>query len=175
MVAYSFRGRFVPRHVEGSKTQTIRADRPRHARPGEMVQLYRGMRTRACVKIVPDRLCIGADPVALRFDGKGELVSASIAGVPVADLPGFAFADGFDSPEDMARFWRQTHDFVGFWGAEFIFTGVLIRWVPVAGDDPGQLRTSNGQAVNAGPSVPPATGMQDTLHGVSSHPGSKVQ
>lgn len=131
MVAYSFHRRFAPRIVAGTKTQTIRADRRRHARPGEMVQLFSGMRTRFCTKIVPDPLCIGADPLALRFDAEGRIVSAAIDGVPVADLPAFAMADGFDSVDDMADFWRRTHGLAANSGCHFIFRGVLIRWAPV--------------------------------------------
>jgi len=35
MVAYSFRARFREPILVGAKRQTIRADRKRHARPGE--------------------------------------------------------------------------------------------------------------------------------------------
>ena len=58
MVAYSFKARFVPLIREGLKTQTIRAQRSRHARPGELIQLFSGMRTHLCEKIVPDPVCI---------------------------------------------------------------------------------------------------------------------
>jgi hypothetical protein len=58
MVAYSFKSFFAPQIIAGLKCQTVRADRRRHARPGEAVQLYTGMRTRACHKLVtPDPLC----------------------------------------------------------------------------------------------------------------------
>jgi hypothetical protein len=46
VVAYSFRQQFRPPILAGTKRQTIRADRKRHARPGEQLQLYTGMRTR---------------------------------------------------------------------------------------------------------------------------------
>ncbi len=62
MVAYSFDRRFVPAIVSGAKRQTIRAHRARHARPGETLQLYTGMRTRQCRKIVE------RDPVCTRID-----------------------------------------------------------------------------------------------------------
>jgi len=165
MVAYSFNARFAPRIAAGTKTQTIRADRRRHARPGELLQLFSGMRTRFCAKIMPDPLCIGVDPLALRFDAEGRIVLAAIDGVRVADLPAFALADGFDSTDDMADFWRRTHGLAANSGGHFIFRGVLIRWVPVlnVNQEPRQLRTANGQAVDAGPSVPPATGEQIDL------------
>lgn len=61
MVAYSFKAQFVEPIRAGlglptepqirPKRQTIRADRKRHARPGEELQLYRGMRTRQCFLI----------------------------------------------------------------------------------------------------------------------------
>ena len=50
MVAYSFNSRFEVAIREGWKTQTIRAGRKRHARPGEMLQLFCGMRTAHCRK-----------------------------------------------------------------------------------------------------------------------------
>lgn len=60
MVAYSYKARFVEPirlglepgpWIPGMKRQTIRADRKRHARPGEEIQHYRGMRTRQCFLI----------------------------------------------------------------------------------------------------------------------------
>ena len=48
MVAYSFKRRFREPILAGSKQQTIRADRKRHARRGEALQLYTGMRTTQC-------------------------------------------------------------------------------------------------------------------------------
>ncbi|MEJ0016825.1 MAG: ASCH domain-containing protein [Acetobacteraceae bacterium] len=46
MVAYSFKRDFAAPILAGIKRQTIRADRRRHARPGEVLQLYTGMRTK---------------------------------------------------------------------------------------------------------------------------------
>ncbi len=66
MVAYSFHKEFAPLILLGHKRQTVRAHRRRHARPGEAMQLFTGMRTRHCRKIIPDPLCIGIDDV--RFD-----------------------------------------------------------------------------------------------------------
>jgi hypothetical protein len=43
MVAYSFNPIFVGPILAGTKRQTIRAERKRHARPGEAMQLYTGM------------------------------------------------------------------------------------------------------------------------------------
>ena len=51
MVAYSFKKQFGPPILAGTKAQTIRADRKRHVRSGELVQLYTGMRTRQCRRL----------------------------------------------------------------------------------------------------------------------------
>lgn len=51
MVAYSFKRQFGPPILAGTKGGTIRNDRKRHARPGEELQLYHGMRTKSCTLI----------------------------------------------------------------------------------------------------------------------------
>lgn len=79
MVAYSFRQRFVApiqvglgtiEHIPGTeyapKRQTIRANRKRHARPGEELQLYCGMRTKGCFLIGRAR-CTSVSGVRLQF------------------------------------------------------------------------------------------------------------
>jgi len=68
MVAYSFRARFREPILVGAKRQTIRADRKRHARPGEQLQLYTGMRTRECA-IIARALCSQVMPVRIDVDG----------------------------------------------------------------------------------------------------------
>jgi len=56
MVAYSFKAQFREPILAGTKRQTIRADRKRHARLGEALQLYTGMRTRQC-KLIGRATC----------------------------------------------------------------------------------------------------------------------
>ena len=58
MVAYGFKPFFEPQIIAGLKPQTVRGDRRRHAHPGDYLQLYVGMRTRHCRKIISDRRCI---------------------------------------------------------------------------------------------------------------------
>ena len=154
MVAYSFNKGFVDPIASGRKRQTIRAPRRRHAQIGEQLQLYTGMRTKACRLIRDDVVCVGLGEV--RFDlrpladlpepgSARELarllaerpVSLEVNGIPIEtefDQDEFAAADGFDnwrlgrtelSPfEAMVNFWMVTH------GAG-LFTGVLISWEPV--------------------------------------------
>lgn len=130
MVAYSFQKRFAPWIEEGTKRHTIRADRRRHARPGEALQLYTGMRTTSCRKIIADPLCTSVEQIQIDFDADGLIINALIDGQPVADLDEFALADGFESLSDMAGFWVMHH------GLLRAFHGVLISWVPVARAQP---------------------------------------
>lgn len=142
MVAYSFKRRFVAPIRTGlgdqqfvvdekcgagcllpvlPKRQTIRADRKRHARPGEELQLYCGKRTKQCFLIGRAR-CICIEPIrflirndALTFDRFDKQVKISDA---------FARQDGFADAKEMHDFWRKEHG-LGVWH------GVLIRWQPL--------------------------------------------
>lgn len=120
MVAYSFKAMFAPRILDGSKRQTIRADRRRHARPGEQLQLYTGMRTKRC-RLIARATCLSVSPVSLVFR-EGEGVALEGFKKTFGDLDAFGRADGFESWAEMKAFWRSTHPGVD------VFDGVLIRW-----------------------------------------------
>lgn len=122
MVAYSFKPRFEFAVREGWKTQTIRRARDRHARPGELLQLFVGMRTAQCRKICPDVRCTAVMKIVISFDGEGGIERIIAGGQPVADLDAFAQRDGFEDADDMSDFWRAEHGPVGLWH------GVLIEW-----------------------------------------------
>lgn len=140
MVAYSYKRRFVnpiriglglpilPEYEESErvprpKRQTIRADRRRHARPGEIIQHYRGMRTRQCFKIGEGR-CVRITPI--RIVVNEHTMPTALDGVHVGEgrLHDFARADGFDNAEDMHAFWKEEHGLGEF-------RGVLIQWEPL--------------------------------------------
>jgi hypothetical protein len=124
MVAYSFNPRFIEPIRQGIKTQTIRAHGlRRHARPGELLQLYSGMRTAHCRRILPDTPCLTLMQVEITFR-KGEIARAVTDGVPVRDLDAFALRDGFADAVDMWAFWRDHHPEAMAEG----FRGVLIEW-----------------------------------------------
>ncbi len=130
MVAYSFKKRFAEPILAGSKSQTIRAPRRRHARPGEQLQLYTGMRTKQC-KLIARSECVGVDDVELWFDSPTIIVNGQRWGISKATRPtfdDFARRDGFSDWDDMRAFWRAEHP-----NAER-FTGVLIRWRPITTD-----------------------------------------
>ncbi|CAM5764657.1 hypothetical protein [Bosea minatitlanensis] len=135
MVAYSFNRRFaeaiaICHPFTGIvKRQTIRAPRKRHARPGETLQLYQGMRTKHCRKIIPDPVCVDIRPVELFIEQSYvRFLDTGLAFGMTALLDDFARQDGFLDWADLQAFWRAAHPApVGLPPA---FSGMLIRWEP---------------------------------------------
>lgn len=133
MVAYSFKRQFIEPIQAGTKCQTIRAHRKRHARPGEPVQLYYALRTKQARKLVePDPICISVQRISFNFvyeqvvivtdsdTGATESYSA-LAG----DIDAFAVSDGFANWGALVDFWgegRQESDPLLHW------SGWLIKW-----------------------------------------------
>lgn len=135
MVAYSFKKRFAGTIQNGFKTQTIRAPRKRHARSGEALQLYCGMRTNRCFQIIPDVVCtevlhaelfFGQNRVILHT-GRDEIgAMAAVYQIAGPSLDVFAKRDGFISWADMKVFWQSTHEEA--LDPELFFEGFLINW-----------------------------------------------
>lgn len=122
MVAYNFQARFTEPIRSGAKTNTIRRNaKRRHARRGEKLQLYTGMRTRSCTKIVePDPTCTQVKQIRISV-GADRLESIQLDGAFIEDLDGFAQSDGFMNAKDMHGFWLATH-------GEGLFEGTFISW-----------------------------------------------
>jgi hypothetical protein len=122
MVAYSFKAQFAAPIVAGTKRQTVRADRKRHARVGETLQLYTGMRTRAC-RLIGRAVCVGVGEVRLDFERARVSLWTGVTLSSVADLDAYAARDGFDGWDALWLFWMETHPDV-----QGAFTGVQIEW-----------------------------------------------
>lgn len=134
MVAYSFKKQFAPAIREGLKTQTIRGDRDRHARPGEMLQLFTGMRTAHCKKICEDVRCTDVRRIGIWFSAKAEIENIVVDGNHIRDLDAFAIQDGFANVLDMGEFWLDAHKSTIGWGTPVLWHGQLIEWAaPSAG------------------------------------------
>lgn len=140
MVAYNYMARFVPDVEALIKRQTIRANRKRHARPGEWMQNFTGMRSKKCRKIMPDPICESVTGIRFLVPPPGGVMQMMLAdqtgAFPSDAFPGlgwtsvddhFARADGFTDAQDMCRFWQDNHGVSegGAW-----FEGVLIKWRP---------------------------------------------
>lgn len=124
MVAYSFKKRFADAVESGAKSQTIRAPRKRHARPGELVQLYTGMRTKQCRRLGYD---VCKDVLAIDLDFSSDTITLEDSSVIKrrSQLDELAQRDGFADWDEMKSFWPN---------ATF-FSGVLIMWEPILTDN----------------------------------------
>jgi hypothetical protein len=131
MVAYSFQKQFVAPILAGTKTHTVRADRKRHARPGEELQLYSGMRTQHC-KLIMRARCIDVKPIVIvpkRGLGAFVTIGREFPGITPDD---FARSDGFRCWADLCDFWDKHHPGVDEFSGVIIFwsSPAPPRWVP---------------------------------------------
>lgn len=123
MVAYSFQKRFIEPIQAGTKVHTIRANgKRRHVRPDEMIQLYFGMRTEHCRKIITDQTCSWVVPITM-IVGASSFNKVEVWGLEMdaTTLDDFAITDGFKNAADMHDFWLKMH-------GECVFKGQLIGW-----------------------------------------------
>ena len=129
MVAYSFQARFVPRILAGTKRHTLRyVGLRRHARVGDALQLYFGMRTKQC-RLVARAQCVAHDDIALVFDAtaysKSEGVRSphGIAAYGCTTLDDFAVGDGFNDWGEFRHYWRQV-----LGPDRFVWSGRITVW-----------------------------------------------
>lgn len=117
MVAYNFQAQFADAVASGAKRQTIRATgKRRHARAGDPLQLYTGMRSKSCRKLL-DAVCVQAVPVHISEDGAVTWAGSQLPGAQVASL---ALQDGFQDVAAFLDFFRTQHGLP--------FQGVCISW-----------------------------------------------
>lgn len=147
MVAYSFQPMFVEPIRKGlesdlhpRKRQTIRAERKRHALPGEELQLYCRQRHPSGF-LIGRAKCVGTASIAIVFGrskrddsifvGDGlflsEYSSTGMKGkfTRTADLDEFARCDGFENWAALRDFWRRHHGVRRF-------SGRIILWEPLS-------------------------------------------
>lgn len=141
MVAYSFKRMFADPIVADEKLHTVRAYRENphasrrdtrgHARPGEELQLYVGMRTSSC-KLIGRRTCKLVEGIS--FSWQKSIVLIGGLDVPKkkwrqldnyggAELDQFARADGFKDWKALWDFWHKNH-------GDADFEGAMIHWHP---------------------------------------------
>src|SRR5665213_102220 len=104
MVAFSFKKRFADLVASGAKCQTIR--QTARAKKGDRIQLYTGMRTRACRKLVdPDPVCILVDYVGIR----PEYLTLGNTKLHAGNADDFARRDGFKDYDDLVKWFAETY------------------------------------------------------------------
>lgn len=129
MVALNFKPEFVVAIDGGEKRRTIRRVRKSgNPEPGNLLQLFTGMRTSACEKI-REVTCTRVRPVTIDYMGiklDGRLLFAGDAPAyqggpdPEGYDGDFARADGFDSFTSMMEFFENQYGLP--------FEGQLIEW-----------------------------------------------
>ena len=121
MPAYNFKVRFVDMVEKGIKRQTIRCRRKddNNPRPGHLLCLYTGQRTKRCRKIGEGR-CLSVEEVEIYE------TNTYIAGKRLV-FPGdieFARAEGFESVKEYYEFFKGEY---GLPAMELL----LIKWDPL--------------------------------------------
>jgi hypothetical protein len=150
MGLYNFKDRFVAPILAGEKTHTIRAERKHPDKPGKIMHLYTGLRTKKakllfrvpCVKVAEIRiyepasilhanLCkaSGLHGFDSSFDGKGlyrgvHLICSAVIVDDVElspdEIEALARRDGFSDFQEMMK----------FWDGRLPFDGHIIAWDP---------------------------------------------
>ncbi len=135
MPALNFKKEFAALIESGQKTQTIRRPRKRPIKPGDMLYLYTGMRTKGCRKL-GEAECISIEeliifrnmPILTEIlnsggsQNKGEYGGAYIGnnGIGIMDLETLAYEDGFASGYELGLFFFKQYGLP--------FCGDLIKW-----------------------------------------------
>ena len=116
MVAFNFKPQFAPLIVARTKRQTIR--QTMRAKPGDLLQLYTGQRTKACRKLLdPDPVCSMVDYVSIR----PEYLTLGDTRKHAGDADAFSVRDGFEGYDDMVEWFFETY------GSRY-FTGYVHGW-----------------------------------------------
>lgn len=114
MVALNFQRQFVGAVKSGRKRRTIRAMRKTgNPRPGDKLQLYTGMRTKACHKI-REATCTAVTAITI------DQLGITLAGRRIADADALARKDGFCGFAEMAGFFETQYGLP--------FAGQMIEW-----------------------------------------------
>lgn len=107
MVAYSFKKQFADIVESGKKLHTIRAPRKNgHAKPGQNLQLYTGMRTKVCRKLVAvDPICW--DVFDIKIDAETQLIWINNSKLSPDQDWQLIKGDGFNRTEDFWEFFKE--------------------------------------------------------------------
>lgn len=119
MGLYNFLPQFVPSIKNGSKTHTIRSLRAYPDKPGNILHLYMGLRTRS-VELIMRVPCVKVEDVLIRrtcslSSDATDIFEVAIDGVGLErdEKESLARRDGFESFARMMDFWTGRLPFIG--------------------------------------------------------------
>ena len=111
MPAINFAKRFVASIIDGTKRQTIRKPRMTPIRPGDMLSLYTGMRTKDC-RLIKTVKCLSVHEIIIC---QGYIVNQGHDETLL-----LAKEDGFQTVQEFFDFFRSKYDLPA--------AMVIIRW-----------------------------------------------
>lgn len=124
MGAYNFKPQFESDIMSDLKRHTIRAKRKNPDKPGNLLSLFVGMRTKKC-RLLKRRRCVRVRDILIYERGDGSLgvvVDQMELGCYEKEL--LAMSDGFPHFGAMSAFWKHEHRREG----PLDFAGDLIHW-----------------------------------------------
>ena len=123
MTAYNFYKKFADPIRLGHKVMTIRAPRKdgRHAKPGDKLQLYIGMRTKGCRKLMDVR-CTGQHAIRVELVEFNRGLKITVDGKKLTrpQMYDLVAADGLSGMSALLQFLETSHSLP--------FEGFIIRW-----------------------------------------------
>lgn len=124
MAAYNFQKQFVPLIESGAKRSTIRKRRKNGylPRPGDVLRLYNGMRTKEC-RLIREVAVDAVVPITI--SARHGCADVILNGIRLTDFQvmDLAKADGFKGIREFAEFFEQKY------GPEL--QAYMIRWAPL--------------------------------------------
>lgn len=118
MTAFSFKPEFVGKILSGDKLSTIRSTK--RCKVGDTMQIYTGLRTKKCKKIMEVKCC-GVAPIIIREPDFWAL-SGPIEGIIHTAGPALHIQEGFKNILEMQEFFRKTYGLP--------YSGWLHAWLP---------------------------------------------
>lgn len=139
MPAYSYKERFVPLILDGSKPFTIRNPRRFKTKVGDTLYHYYAMRTKFCKKLVEDK-CLDTDTILITKSGQ---VMVSKVVLSQSEKDRLAWLDGFRIEGStlrncegcfglMLRWWKQTNG-LPFKGDIIMRSAIIYNYKTIAG------------------------------------------
>lgn len=116
MKVIMFQSRFASKIIDGSKVHTIRGERKRGIKSGDILSLreWTGKPYRSKQRILNQVICVGVSIITIP--------SPMSCTINLKFWEPLARNDGFDSFSEMLKWFHETHGLP--------FTGTLIEWIP---------------------------------------------
>lgn len=109
MVAYNFKAEFAGAVESGRKRSTLRpVGKRRHADHDSMLELYTGMRTKAC-RLLRRTICTSSHRIVFVVNRNGGAIIRDGARLPPSRLRRLAELDGFESFAAMVDWFRDQY------------------------------------------------------------------